>query len=199
MEHPGELEIFNKVKTLYWWPRICQWIKNYVKGYNKCQQFKIDKTGPPLLYPINGPTSLQPFAQCSMDFITSLPTSKGFDSILSIVNYGLTKGIILVLCKKTIIANKLVSILLIHLYQQFGLPDKMISDRGLQFVAHLFQALLNKLGIKSSLSIAFHLQSDGTTEWYNQEIKTYLSIYCIAHPYSWVDHLPFLEFAHNSW
>jgi len=33
---------------------------------------------------------------------------------------------------------------------------------------------------------------------YNQEIKTYLSIYCIAHFYSWVDHLSFLEFAHNS-
>jgi len=128
MGHPGELETFNKVKTLYWWSRICQWIKSYVKGCSKYQQFKIDRTGPPLLHPINGLTSLQLFAQCSMDFITSLPTSKGFDSILSIVDYGLTKGIILVPCKKTITADKLASILLTHLYRRFGLPDKMISN-----------------------------------------------------------------------
>jgi len=128
MEHPGELETFNKVKTLYWWPGICQWIKNYVKECSKYQQFNINRTGPSLLHPVNGPTSLQPFAQCSMDFITSLPTSKGFDSILSIVDHGLTKGIILVPYKKTITTDKLASILLIHLYQQFGLPDKMISD-----------------------------------------------------------------------
>jgi len=52
-----------------------------------------------------------------MDFITSLPTSKGFDSILSIVNHELTKGIILVLYKKTITVDELASILLIHLYR----------------------------------------------------------------------------------
>jgi len=98
-----------------------------------------------------------------MDFITSLPTSKGFDSILSIVDHGLTKGIILVPCKKTITADELASILLTHLYQQFGLSDKIISDQGPQFVAHSFQALLNKLGIKSSLSTTFHPQSDRTT------------------------------------
>jgi len=133
-----------------------------------------------------------------MDFITSLPTSKGFDSILSTVDHELTKGIILVLCKKTITADELASILLTHLYRWFGLPDKMISDWGLQFVVCSFQALLNKLGIKLSLSTTFHPQSDRTTKRYNQEIKTYLSIYYTAHPHSWVDHLPFLEFAHNS-
>jgi len=74
----------------------------------------------------------------------------------------------------------------------------MISDWGPQFVVHSFQALLNKLGIKSSLFTVFHPQSDRTTKQYNQEIETYLSIYCTAHFYSWVDHLSFLEFAHNS-
>jgi len=128
MGHSGKLETFNKVETLYWWPRIHQWIKSYVKGYSKYQQFKINRTRPPLLHPINGLTSLQPFAQYSIDFITSLPTSKGFDSILSIVDHGLTKGIIIVLCKKTITADELTFILLIHLYQQFGLLNKMISD-----------------------------------------------------------------------
>ena len=37
MGHPGALKIFNKVKTLYWWPRIRQWIKSYVKECSKCQ------------------------------------------------------------------------------------------------------------------------------------------------------------------
>ena len=63
-------------------------------------------------------------------------------------------------------------------HQRFGLPDKIISDRGPQFASKAFTELLKLLGIKSALSTAYHPQTDGTTERVNQEIKAYLSIYC---------------------
>ena len=46
--------------------------------------------------------------------------------------------------------------------------------------------------------MAYHLQTDGTTERFNQEISTYLSIYCTNNPETWSENLPILEFAHNS-
>ena len=49
-----------------------------------------------------------------------------------------------------------------------------------------------------SLSMAYHPQMDGTTEWFNQEIEAYLSIYCTSHPKDWVDALPMIEFTHNN-
>ena len=48
------------------------------------------------------------------------------------------------------------------------------------------------------MSTAFHPQTDGTTERYNQEIELYLLIYCISNPSDWPSAIPILEFTHNS-
>ena len=57
-----------------------------------------------------------------------LPPVDGFDSILVMVDQGLTKGVILTPCKKTITAKETGRLLLENLYKQFGLPEKIISD-----------------------------------------------------------------------
>jgi hypothetical protein len=43
----------------------------------------------------------RPFQQVTMDFITDLPISNGFDSIFIVVDQGLSKGVILCPCNKT--------------------------------------------------------------------------------------------------
>ena len=57
-----------------------------------------------------------------------LPPVDGFDSILVVVDQGLTKGVILIPCDKTITAEGTAKLLLENLYKRFGLPDKIISD-----------------------------------------------------------------------
>ena len=84
------------------------------------------------------------------------------------------------------------------LYKWFGLPDKMISDQGPQFASKAFTELLKLLGINSALSTAYHPQTDGTTEWVNQEIEAYLSIYCASHPKELPQALHMMEFMHNN-
>ena len=84
-----------------------------------------------------------------MDFITDLPPTNGFDSILVIVDQGLTKGIILLPCTKTITAEETAELLLNNLYKRFGLPDKIISDRGspirLQSICRINEATWNQV------------------------------------------------------
>jgi hypothetical protein len=57
---------------------------------------------------------------------------------------------------------------------------------------------MKKLGIQTALSTAYHPQTDGMTEHFNQEIEAYLSIYCTSHPEDWVDALPMVKFTHNN-
>ena len=197
--HPGELETFNAIRHHYWWPGLRTFTKNYVKGCATCQQFKIDRQpSKPAFIPTEGAESTRPFANCSMDFITDLPPVEGFDSILVVVDQGLTKGVILIPCNKTVTAEDTAKLLLDNLYKRFGLPDKIISDRGPQFASKAFIKLLKLLGIKSALSTAYHPQTDGTTERVNQEIEAYLSIYCTSHPEEWLAALGTLEFTHNN-
>ena len=49
------------------------------------------------------------------------------------------------------------------------------------------------------MSTVYHPQTDGQTEWVNQEIDLDLRIYCANDPDSWAEHLPAWEFAHNQW
>jgi transposase InsO family protein len=74
----------------------------------------------------------------------------------------------------------------------------MISDKDPRFAAHAFQELLKLLNIKSNLTTAYHLQSDGATERVNQGIKAYLFIYCTLHPEDWLHSLSTLKFTHNN-
>src|ERR1700677_2208458 len=133
-----------------------------------------------------------------MDLKTDLPPADGHDSILVVVDQGLSKGVILLPCNKTITSEDTARLLLENLYKRFGLPDKIISDRGPQFASKAFKELLKLLGIKSALSTAYHPQTDGTTERVNQEIEAYLSIYCASHPEDWPQALHTLEFTHNN-
>ena len=99
---------------------------------------------------------------------------------------------------KKINAKGTADILLRRLFPRFGIPDKIISDRGPQFAAKAFRDLCRLLGIKSTLSTAYHPQTDGATERVNQEIEAYLSTYCTSNPDTWSAALPIIEFTHNS-
>ena len=118
---------------------------------------------------------MRPFANCSMDMITDLPTSGGYGSILAVVDHGLMKGVILIPCNKPLTADQYAQLLLDNIYKWFGLMDKIILDQGPQFAVKSFLELLKLLKIKSSLTTAYHPQSDGAMERVNQEIKAYIA------------------------
>ena len=117
--HPGELETYNSVRQHYWWPGLRTFIKNYIKGCGICQQFKIDRNpSKPAFLPTEGAKSTRPFAKFSMDLITDLPLAEGHNSILVVVDQGLTKGVILIPCSKTITLEETAKLLLENLYRQ---------------------------------------------------------------------------------
>ena len=138
-----------------------------------------------------------------MDLITdlppiTLPNRTIVDAVLSMVDHGLMKGVVLTPCAKTLTEEGAAEILLNHVYKCFGLPDTIISDRDPQFTTKSFQELLKLLGVKSKLTMAYHPQSDRTTECFNQEIKAYIGIYCSSNPEIWHKSIGTMEFTHNN-
>ena len=116
---------------------MAQYIKKYVEGCSICQQNKTNThpiTPPITLIPSN---ETLPFKQISYDLITGLPESGGFDALLVVVDHGLSKGVILCPTKSKITAEGVASIIFQKLFTQFGLFNKVISDRGPQFSPNL--------------------------------------------------------------
>ena len=68
-----------------------------------------------------------------MDFITDLPESNEYNALYIVVDHDLTKAIVLILYTKIIDAIKTARLYHNNVYQRFGLPNRIISDRGPQF------------------------------------------------------------------
>ena len=172
--------------------------KQFTDGCTTCQQMKMNThpTAAPLM-PIKSHTH-RPFQQVTMDFITDLLISNGFDSIFIVVDQGLSKGVILCPCNKTIDAEGTIQLYIDNIFIQFGLPDIIISDRGPQFTSNIFNGILDAIGIKHKMSTAYHPQTDGQNERYNQELEAYLRIYCTYKPDDWSNKLSLAQFAHNA-
>jgi transposase InsO family protein len=132
-----------------------------------------------------------------MDFIVDLPKSKSFDSVFVVVD-RLTKMAHFVPCNKTIIGKEPTRLFLENVYKYHGLPDDIISDRGMQFTSKFWQSLFKILQMKTNLSSSYHPQTDGQTERVNQVLEQYLRCFVNYHQDNWVDLLPVVEFAYNN-
>ena len=116
--HPGKLETYNLVQQSYWWPGLQTVVKNYMKGCGTCQQFKIDRNpSHPLFIPVEGAKFTRPFTHCLMDLITDLPMVDRCNSLLVVVDQGLSKGVILCPTAKTVNMDRIGDLLHKNLYK----------------------------------------------------------------------------------
>ena len=139
----------------YWWPGMSSFIRRFIAGCALCQQMKVN-THPtvPALFPLSSNCS-RPFQQLSVDLVTSLPPSAGFDSLLVVVDHGLSKGVILTPCNKTIDTKGVAELFFKHVFLCFGLHDPLISDRGPQFASAFAMELARILGYDLKLSTVY--------------------------------------------
>ena len=137
-------------------------IKEYVETCETCQGVKTrrGKTQPPLK-PLEIPAG--PWEWITMDFITGLPLSNGYSAILVVVDH-FSKQAIFIPCQTSTTSIDLAEILLQHVFTKHGLPKKITSDRGLQFVSKFTQEVYKAMGIENATSTAYHPQTDGQTE-----------------------------------
>ena len=101
-----------------------------------------------------------------------LPRSNGNDAILVVV-CRLTKYAHFIPCKTTLDANQMAQIFIEKIWSLHGLPDDIVSDRGSLFTSRFWARLTERLGIKRSMSTAFHPRTDGQTERVNQTLECY--------------------------
>ena len=197
--HPGVHRTVELLQRNYYWPNMRLEVGQYIRNCYGCQRSKAprDKYNG-LLKPL--PIPLQRWTDISMDFITGLPISEGYNAILTVID-TLSKERHYIPCfsgDEGTSAEATAKLMRKEIFRLHGLPTTIVSDRGPQFVATVWQSLCKRLGIKSKLSTAFHPQTDGQTERANQDVERQLRIYCNYMQDNWVDCLPMAEFADNN-
>ncbi|MBW0542797.1 hypothetical protein O181_082512 [Austropuccinia psidii MF-1] len=132
-----------------------------------------------------------------MEFITQLPLSNNFESILVVVD-RFSKIAIFIPAYGTITSLDLAQISISHVFSKNFLPVIIIIDRGSSFVSSFWTNLCQQLKISRDLSASFHPETDGQTEMVDQILEQYLLMYFSYHKYDWHTWLPLAEFAYNN-
>ena len=162
--HGGFFRMYSSLSRDYWWLGMSSFVCCFIAGCALCQQMKVN-THPtvPVLSPL--PSScMRPFQQLSVDLIMDLPLSSGFDSLMVMIDHGLSKEVILTLCNKTIDTKGVAELFFKNVFLHFSLHDHLISDRGPQFASTFAHELVHILGYDLKLSTAYHPQTNGETE-----------------------------------
>jgi hypothetical protein len=194
--HPGEAKTLELLTRDYFWPRMRQFVNEYVKSCETCARNKTPRHRPHgQLHPLPIPPG--PWSSVSMDYIVELPSSSGFDAVYVCVD-RFTKMAHFIPTTTHVTAEESANLYLRHVFKNHGLPTDIVSDRGTQFTSRFSSALLELCGIKSNKSTAFHPQSDGQTERVNQVLEQYIRIFCGYQQDDWSDLLPLAEFAYNN-
>ncbi|MCO5585579.1 hypothetical protein L7F22_039514 [Adiantum nelumboides] len=194
--HPGYAKTLNAIRRSYFWRGMKGDILHYVKQCLSCQRIEgewIKLLGQ--LKPLDIPQ--MKWEYISMDFVIGLPTIAGYDSIYVVVDM-LTKVAHLMPVKTTYTASDISRVFIKEIFRLHGLSKRIVNDRDAKFTSKFWTSFFQAIGTQLCFNTAYHPQTDGQTQKVNQAIEDILRAYCSQEPRKWVQHLPLVEYAYNS-
>jgi len=194
--HPGCHGTQNLVERAFFWPSLSCDVHRYVNCCAACQENKMSQLPTSTALHSHTPPS-QPWDVISVDLVGPLPTSKDHDAILNIVDH-FSKMVIAVPTSITLMSSELANIYKEKVFPFFGIPKKIVSDRGPQFASEFTHDICRILGIEQNLSTAYHPETNAQVERMNHEVAQYLQMYVNYHQDGWSDWLPLAQFALNN-
>ena len=156
-----------KLRELYWFPSMKRYIKQHI---SMCFECLVNKTPSGkqqgVLHPIK--PGKRPFAIVHLDHLGPfVKSSKGNVHLLVLVD-NFTRFVRLYPTKSTSV--RYVLKFLEEFIDDFGLPERIISDRGSCFTSHAFEDFCQANGIKQTLTSTQRAQGNGMVERVNKTV-----------------------------
>jgi len=194
--HFGIGKSYQALSSRYFWPGLSKDVRKYTASCPQCLRNKSSNQVPAgLLHPL--PVPHERFSDIAMDFVGPFPKSNGYDMILVITD-RLTNYVRIEPTHSTAIAPDMALLVYNTWCRQFGLPQRIISDRDKLFMSQFWKALHKLLGIEIQASTSYHPQTDGSSERSNKTVIQALRNYVNRRQTDWTKHLIHVETAMNN-
>ncbi|XP_042032533.1 uncharacterized protein LOC121779292 [Salvia splendens] len=193
--HPGHERTFRLLAAGFFWPKMRKEVRKFVDACAVCQATKYSTQRPAgLLQPLLVPS--QVWDDVSMDFVTGLPQSRGYTTIMVVVD-RLSKYAHFAALPTRFDALRVAHLFVNTVVRHHGFPKTLVSDRDSVFLNAVWEEILRLSGTKLNFTTAYHPQSDGQTEIRNKGLEQYLRAFTSDRPSTWSNFLPWAELALN--
>ncbi|KAK0143189.1 Retrovirus-related Pol polyprotein from transposon 412 [Merluccius polli] len=183
----------DRILRHFFWPGLKRDVVRYCKTCHPCQiTGKPNQVIPPApLQPI--PVSSEPFEHVILDCVGQLPKTKSGNQWLLTIMCSLTRFPEAIPLRR-ITAPVIIKALLCF-FSLFGLPKTVQTDRGTNFMSHVFAEAMRQLSVKHVKSSAYHPQSQGALERFHLTLKNILKTFCLEFERDWDEGVPLALFA----
>jgi len=195
--HVGARKTYNNIDRHFTWVGLLADVKAYIKSCTICQTSKTTtQLTAGLLKPL--PVPNRKSSVFTMDFITGLPLSHGYDAIFTVVE-KLTKLLFVFPITTTITAPEVARIFFDRICCiGHGIPKVIVSDRDSKFTSQFWTTLWQLFNTKLAMSTAYRPQTDGQTEKANQVVEAMLRCVTSNEQSNWSTMLPTVAFSYNN-
>ena len=161
--HLGIVKMKQIARSVVWWPKIDQCIELTT---SRCSGCLAARKSPPKVQLHPWEPAKTPWDRIHLDFATS----KLGKFLICVDAFSKWPEVIPM---KNTTAPQLIQVMEI-LFSRYGLPKKVFSDNGPEFVSDLFDTFLQKKGIKQKTSPVARPASNGLAERHIQTVKSAL-------------------------
>lgn len=195
--HLGRDKLLPELQRRFYWRGMTTAAARFVRSCHTCQAGKDSQQAKPGLT-LSLPVPEEPWQSVSLDLIGPLPrTRHGRNAIVVFVD-RLTKMAHFAATTMEVTAPQLAELFLREVVRLHGFPRDLVSDRDPRFTAGYWEQFWKALGVRLSMSTAYHPQTDGQTERTNKTLESILRAYVGWKLNDWDQHLTMAEFAYNS-
>ncbi|XP_036340634.1 uncharacterized protein LOC118750003 [Rhagoletis pomonella] len=183
-----------KITSRYYWPGIRKDIEKHVHNCTDCQRYKATNLKPMGLYQTI--SSKQRFEIIAIDLFGPLPPDANGMQWIYIVEDVASRWVeLFALMEAT--AENCGKTLIDEVFLRYGVPRRIISDNGVQFVSAVMQKVVFCLEISQVFTPVYHPQAN-PVERKNRDMKAQLAILVGKQHRTWAEKLPAIRFAMNT-
>jgi hypothetical protein len=193
--HLGRDKTHERLAKRFFWHRMTEDIRNFIRGCLSCALRKTPvstSSGELQTY-----QATYPFEILHIDLIGPFDVTPRGNKYVFIAIDRFTHWPELVPLQVAT-AESCADALVDRIISRHACPDKIISDRGSQFISKLFRRLSRRLGVKNLYTTAYHPQSNARCERANSWVERCIAIFIRETRLAWDDHLPGMELAYRT-